>query len=329
MRDNRNMTIIQAIQDGLYTALAEDDRVLVFGEDVGQNGGVFRATDGLQDAFGPRRVFDTPLSESGIVGTAVGMAAAGLRPVVEIQFMGFIYPAFEQIISHAARVRTRTRGRHSASLVIRAPYGGGIRAPELHSDSSEAFFVHQPGLKVVAPSGPYDAKGLLLAAIDDPDPVVFLEPIRLYRAFKEEVPLGYYTVPIGKAKVVREGGDLAIFVWGAMVPRAMEAAEKAAREDGIETRVVDLRTLFPLDVATIVESVEKTGRAMIVHEAPRTAGVGAEVATLIQERAFYSLEAPVVRVTGLDVPFPLFSLEDLYLPGVARILSGIRRAVAA
>ncbi|WP_052300733.1 alpha-ketoacid dehydrogenase subunit beta [Kyrpidia tusciae] len=323
------MTIIQAIQDGLYTALAEDDRVLVFGEDVGQNGGVFRATDGLQDAFGPRRVFDTPLSESGIVGTAVGMAAAGLRPVVEIQFMGFIYPAFEQIISHAARVRTRTRGRHSASLVIRAPYGGGIRAPELHSDSSEAFFVHQPGLKVVAPSGPYDAKGLLLAAIDDPDPVVFLEPIRLYRAFKEEVPLGYYTVPIGKAKVVREGGDLAIFVWGAMVPRAMEAAEKAAREDGIETRVVDLRTLFPLDVATIVESVEKTGRAMIVHEAPRTAGVGAEVATLIQERAFYSLEAPVVRVTGLDVPFPLFSLEDLYLPGVARILSGIRRAVAA
>ncbi|MBE3553105.1 MAG: alpha-ketoacid dehydrogenase subunit beta, partial [Kyrpidia tusciae] len=258
-----------------------------------------------------------------------GMAAAGLKPVVEIQFMGFIYPAFEQIISHAARVRTRTRGRHSASLVIRAPYGGGIRAPELHSDSSEAFFVHQPGLKVVAPSGPYDAKGLLLAAIDDPDPVVFLEPIRLYRAFKEEVPLGYYTVPIGKAKVVREGGDLAIFVWGAMVPWAMEAAEKAAREDGIETRVVDLRTLFPLDVAKIVESVEKTGRAMIVHEAPRTAGVGAEVATLIQEKAFYSLEAPVVRVTGFDVPFPLFSLEDLYLPGVARILSGIRRAVAA
>ncbi|CAB3392360.1 pyruvate dehydrogenase (E1 beta subunit) [Kyrpidia spormannii] len=329
MRENRNMTIIQAIQDGLYTALAEDDRVLVFGEDVGQNGGVFRATDGLQDAFGPRRVFDTPLSESGIVGTAVGMAAAGLKPVVEIQFMGFIYPAFEQIVSHAARVRTRTRGRHPASLVIRAPYGGGIRAPELHSDSSEAFFVHQPGLKVVAPSGPYDAKGLLLAAIDDPDPVVFLEPIRLYRAFKEEVPLGHYTVPIGKAKVVREGGDLAMFVWGGMVPWAMEAAEKAARQDGIETRVVDLRTLFPLDVATIVESVEHTGRAIIVHEAPRTAGVGAEVATLIQERAFYSLEAPVVRVAGFDVPFPLFSLEDFYLPGVARILSGIRRAVAA
>jgi 2-oxoisovalerate dehydrogenase E1 component beta subunit len=267
-------------------------------------------------------VIDTPLAEAGIVGTSIGLAVNGFRPVAEIQFMGFIYPAFEQIVTHAARLRTRTQGVFPASLVIRAPYGGGIRAPELHCDSTESLFVHIPGLKVVVPSTPSDAKGLLLAAIKDPDPVIFLEPMRIYRSVKEEVPEGWFEVPLGKARRVREGDDLSVFAWGAMVP----IAEKAAREweqKGVSCDVIDLRTLYPLDEETIIESIKKTGRAVIVHEAPKTAGLGAELIALIQEHAFLYLEAPIARVTGYDAPVPMFALEDHFLPGVERVSQAI------
>lgn len=316
------MTIVQAICDGMRVALKTDPSVIVLGEDVGKNGGVFRATDGLWEEFGDERVIDTPLAEAGIVGTSIGLAVNGFRPVAEIQFMGFIYPAFEQIVTHAARLRTRTQGVFPASLVIRAPYGGGIRAPELHCDSTESLFVHIPGLKVVVPSTPSDAKGLLLAAIKDPDPVIFLEPMRIYRSVKEEVPEGWFEVPLGKARRVREGDDLSVFAWGAMVP----IAEKAAREweqKGVSCDVIDLRTLYPLDEETIIESIKKTGRAVIVHEAPKTAGLGAELIALIQEHAFLYLEAPIVRVTGYDAPVPMFALEDHFLPGVERVSQAI------
>ncbi|WP_282102534.1 alpha-ketoacid dehydrogenase subunit beta [Halovivax limisalsi] len=322
--ETESLTLVQAVQDGLATEMARDDDVLVMGEDVGKNGGVFRATDGLYEEFGEDRVIDTPLAESGIVGTAVGMAAYGMRPVAEMQFLGFIYPAFDQIVSHAARLRTRSRGRFECPLVVRAPYGGGIRAPEHHSESSEAFFAHQPGLKVVVPSTPYDTKGLLTSAIRDPDPVIFLEPKLIYRAFREDVPTGSYEVPIGEAAVRREGADISVFTWGAMTRPTIEAAEELDGE--IDVEVVDLRTLSPLDDETIVESFTKTGRAAVVHEAPKTGGLAGEITATLQEEALLYQEAPVERITGFDTPFPLYALEDYYLPEAERIADGIRNA---
>jgi pyruvate dehydrogenase E1 component beta subunit len=324
--ESQDLTLVQAVRDGLYGEMEREESVVVMGEDVGENGGVFRATQGLYEEFGEDRVIDTPLAESGIVGTAVGMAAYGLRPVAEIQFMGFIYPAFDQIVSHAARLRTRSRGRFNAPMVIRAPYGGGIRAPEHHSESTEAFFVHQPGLKVVVPSTPYDTKGLLASAIRDPDPVIFLEPKLIYRAFREEVPDETYTVPLGEAKVRREGADVSVFTWGAMTRPTMEAAEDLA-EEGIDCEVIDLRTLSPLDEETLVESFEKTGRAVVVHEAPKSGGLAGELIATLQEERLLFQEAPINRVTGFDVPFPLYALEDYYLPEAARIADGIRETV--
>jgi len=322
----QRLTLVQAVRDGLYGELDRDDDVLVMGEDVGENGGVFRATQGLFEEFGEDRVIDTPLAESGIVGTAVGMAAYGLKPVAEIQFMGFIYPAFDQIVSHAARLRTRSRGRFSCPLVVRAPYGGGIRAPEHHSESTEAFFVHQPGLKVVVPSTPADAKGLLASAIRDPDPVVFLEPKLIYRAFREAVPEETYTRPIGEAAVRREGSDVSVFTWGAMTRPSIEAAEDLA-EEGIDAEVIDLRTLSPLDEEALTESFRKTGRAVVVHEAPKTGGLAGEIIATLQEDVLVYQEAPIGRVTGFDVPFPLYALEDYYLPEAERIADGIRETV--
>jgi len=320
----QDLTLVQAVRDGLRDELARDEDVIVMGEDVGKNGGVFRATEGLWEEFGEDRVIDTPLAESGIVGTAIGMAAYGLRPVPEIQFMGFIYPGFDQIVSHAARLRTRSRGRYTCPLVVRAPYGGGIRAPEHHSESTEAFFAHQPGLKVVIPSTPHDTKGLLISAIRDPDPVIFLEPKQIYRAFREEVPDEPYEVPIGEAAVRREGADITAFTWGAMARPTLEAADNLAGE--IDVEVVDLRTINPMDTDTIVESFKKTGRGAIVHEAPKTGGFGAEITATLQEEALLYQEAPVSRVTGFDTPFPLYALEDYYLPEPARIADGIREA---
>ena len=319
------MTMVQAINDGLKTAMRADPRVVVLGEDVGRNGGVFRATEGLLEEFGERRAIDTPLAESGILGTAIGMAVYGLRPVPEIQFMGFLYPAFDQLASQAARVRFRSSGRFTCPLVLRTPYGGNVRSPELHSDTLEALCVHSAGLKVVTPADPYDAKGLLLAAIEDPDPVVFAEPLRLYRASREEVPEGHYTVPIGKAKVVREGTDVTLVAWGSLVPSALRAAEEAAGQ-GVSCEVIDLRTLSPVDAETIVQSVERTHRAVVCQEAPRSAGFASEIAATLSERAILSLEAPVVRVTGYDTPFPLPVVERSYVPSPARILAGIREA---
>ncbi|WP_336336056.1 alpha-ketoacid dehydrogenase subunit beta [Haloarcula brevis] len=322
----QSLTLVQAVRDGLYGEMARDEDVVVMGEDVGKNGGVFRATQGLHEEFGDDRVVDTPLAESGIVGTAVGMAAYGLRPVPEIQFSGFMYPAFDQLVSHAARLRTRSRGRYNCPLTLRAPYGGGIRAPEHHSESKEAFYVHEPGLKVVVPSTPRDTKGLLTAAIRDPDPVVFLEPKLIYRSFREDVPDESYTVELGEAKTRREGSDVSVFTWGAMTRPTLEAAEELAGE-GIDAEVVDLRTLSPMDTDAIVESFKKTGRAAVVHEAPKTGGLAGEIIATIQEEALLYQEAPITRVTGFDVPYPLYALEDYYLPEPARIKDGIREAV--
>ncbi|RLM50268.1 alpha-ketoacid dehydrogenase subunit beta [Halorubrum sp. Atlit-28R] len=326
MTDTQNLTLVQAIRDGLHTELREDDDVVVMGQDVGKNGGVFRATEGLYDEFGGDRVIDTPLAESGIVGTAVGMAAMGMRPVPEIQFSGFMYPGFDQVVSHMARFRTRSRGRFTLPMTLRAPYGGGIRAPEHHSESKEAFYAHEAGLKVVIPSTPYEAKGLLAASIRDPDPVVFLEPKLIYRAFREEVPEGPYTVPIGEAATRREGDDVAVFTYGAMTRPTLEAAETLG-EEGIECEVVDLRTVSPLDREAIVEAFEKTGRAVVVHEAPKTGGLAGEITAILQEEALLYQEAPIGRVTGFDVPYPLYALEDYYLPSAARIEDGILEAV--
>ena len=320
---SQNLTLVQAVRDGLKSEMERDDDVLVLGEDVGENGGVFRATEGLLDAFGEDRVIDTPLAESGIVGTAIGMAAYGFRPVPELQFSGFMYPAFDQIVSHAARLRTRSRGRFTCPMVVRAPYGGGIRAPEHHSESKETFYTHEPGLKVVVPSTPYDTKGLLAASIRDPDPVVFLEPKLIYRAFREDVPEESYTVELGEAAVRRDGDDLSVFTWGAMTRPTLEAAEAVA-EDGIDCEVVDLRTLSPMDTDAIVESFKKTGRAVVVHEAPKTGGLAGEITATIQEEALYYQEAPINRVTGFDVPYPLYALEDYYLPEDMRIEDAIR-----
>ncbi|WP_096394101.1 alpha-ketoacid dehydrogenase subunit beta [Halorubrum trapanicum] len=326
MTETQNLTLVQAVRDGLHTELREDDDVVVMGQDVGKNGGVFRATEGLFDEFGGDRVIDTPLAESGIVGTAVGMAAMGMRPVPEIQFSGFMYPGFDQIVSHMARFRTRSRGRFTLPMTLRAPYGGGIRAPEHHSESKEAFYAHEAGLKVVIPSTPYEAKGLLAASIRDPDPVIFLEPKLIYRAFREEVPEEPYTVPIGEAATRREGDDVAVFTYGAMTRPTLEAAETLG-EEGIECEVVDLRTISPLDREAIVEAFEKTGRAVVVHEAPKTGGLAGEITAILQEEALLYQEAPIGRVTGFDVPYPLYALEDYYLPSAARIEEGILEAV--
>ncbi|MFC6752900.1 alpha-ketoacid dehydrogenase subunit beta [Halorubrum tibetense] len=325
MSETQNLTLVQAVRDGLHTELARDDDVVVLGQDVGKNGGVFRATEGLYDEFGGDRVVDTPLAESGIIGCAVGMAAMGMRPVPEIQFSGFMYPGYDQIVSHMARFRTRTRSRFTLPMTLRAPYGGGIRAPEHHSESKEAFYAHEAGLKVVMPSTPYDTKGLLASAIRDPDPVVFLEPKLVYRAFREAVPDEPYTVPLGEAATRREGEDVAVFTYGAMARRTVEAAENLA-EDGIECEVVDLRTISPLDREAIVEAFERTGRAAVVHEAPKSGGLAAEITSIIQEEALLYQEAPVKRVAGFDVPYPLYALEDYYLPSVKRIEEGIREA---
>ncbi|MXV62730.1 alpha-ketoacid dehydrogenase subunit beta [Natronorubrum sp. JWXQ-INN-674] len=314
-----NLSLVEAVRDGLYTEMSTDERVVVLGEDVGKNGGVFRATDGLYEEFGAGRVVDTPLAESGIVGSAIGLSLSGMRPVAEMQFMGFIYPAFDQIVSHASRLRSRSKGKYSVPMVIRAPYGGGIRAPEHHSESKEAFFAHEPGLKVVCPSTPYDAKGLLIASIRDPDPVIFLEPKLIYRAFREDVPMESYEVPLADAAIRREGSDVTVYTWGAMTRPSLIAADNVAEEYGVDVEVVDLRTLSPLDVETIVDSFQKTGRAVIVHEAPKTAGLGAEVATTIQENAVLYQEAPIERVAGFDTPMPLHALEDYYLPQAVRI----------
>ncbi|ADQ69045.1 alpha-ketoacid dehydrogenase subunit beta [Halogeometricum borinquense] len=321
------LNLVEAICDGLYTEMSQSDDVVVMGEDVGKNGGVFRATNGLYEEFGEERVIDTPLAEAGIVGSAIGLALSGLRPVAEMQFMGFIYPAFDQIVSHAARLRSRSHGQYSVPMVVRAPYGGGIRAPEHHSESKEAFFVHEPGLKVVTPSTPHDAKGLLIASLRDPDPVIFLEPKLIYRAFKEKVPTGSYEVPLSEASIRREGSDISVYTWGAMTRPALIAADNLADERGVDVEVVDLRTLSPLDTETIVESFKKTGRAAVVHEAPKTGGLGAEISSTIQEEALLHQEAPIKRITGFDAPVPLHGVEDYYLPQAVRIQEGILETV--
>jgi 2-oxoisovalerate dehydrogenase E1 component beta subunit len=315
------LTLIQAVNDALKTAMRSDPAVLVFGEDVGRKGGVFLATEGLQQEFGTERCFDTPLSEDGIVGAAIGMAMNGLKPVAEIQFQDFIYPAFDQIVSEAAKLRYRSGGQYTAPLVIRTPYGGGIRGGLYHSQSGEAYFCHTPGLKVVVPSTPYDTKGLLLASIEDPDPVLFLEPKALYRSVKGEVPEEPYTVPLSSLREVRAGEHVTVFCYGAMVPVATRAAEQAAERD-IECRVVDLRTLLPLDEEGVLEAAKATGRVVVVHEAPRFCGFGAEISALVAERAIEYMEAPIARVTGFDTPFPN-TLEHHYLPDARRVLDAI------
>jgi len=311
------LNMVQAINLALREEMEQDDRVVVLGEDVGRDGGVFRVTEGLLERFGVERVIDTPLSESGIVGAAIGMAAYGLRPVAEIQFMGFIYSALDQLSAHAARLRTRSRGRFTCPLVVRTPYGAGIKAPEMHEESSEALFCHMPGIKVVAPSGPYTAKGLLLAALRDPDPVLFLEPTRLYRLIREEVPEGDYTIELGRAQQVRTGDDLTIIAWGSMLERVLKAAEAYSAD------VIDLLTLSPFDAETVLASVRKTGRAVIVHEAAQTGGLGAEISATINEDAIMNLRAPILRVTAPDVPVPLGKLIDHYLPTSERIRAAL------
>jgi 2-oxoisovalerate dehydrogenase E1 component beta subunit len=315
------LTLLQAVNDGLKTAMRRDPSVLVFGEDVGRKGGVFLATEGLAAEFGKERCFDTPLSEDGIVGTAIGMALNGLRPVPEIQFQDFIFPAFDQIVSEAAKFRYRSGGQYSVPMVIRTPYGGGIRGGLYHSQSGEAYFAHTPGLKVVIPSTPHDAKGLLLASIEDPDPVLFLEPKALYRSVKGDVPDGHFTVELSTLRTVREGSHVVVFCYGAMVPVAERAAAKAA-EQGIETAVVDLRTLLPLDEEGVLEWAKRTGRVVVLHEAPRFCGYGGEISALIAEHAIEYMEAPVVRVTGFDTPFPN-TLEHHYMPDERRVLDAI------
>lgn len=320
-------TLLEGIQDALRLEMAADERVILLGEDIGREGGVFRVTEGLQAKYGRERVIDTPIAEAGIVGMAAGMAIAGLRPVAEIQFMGFLFPAYDQIISHIGRMRNRTRGRFTCPLVIRMPYGGGIHPPEHHSESTEAILVHTPGIQVVVPATPYDAKGLLISAIRSPEPVIFLEPKRVYRALRQEIPDEQYTVPLGKARVVQEGSDVTLIAWGAMVHEVMQAAEQLSAE-GVCPEVIDLRTLSPMDVPAIIASVEKTGRAVVAHEAARTCGLGAEIVAQINEKALLSLEAPVERVTGFDTVFPLPQLERYYLLTPERIIEAVRRVLA-
>ncbi|HET6724575.1 MAG TPA: alpha-ketoacid dehydrogenase subunit beta [Gammaproteobacteria bacterium] len=320
------ITLIEAVTMAMAHELEHDDSVVVFGEDVGPNGGVFRATAGLQERFGKERVFDSPLAESMIAGLAVGMSAQGMKPVGEIQFSGFAYPAFDQLISHAARMRHRTRGRLHCPMVIRAPSGGGIHAPEHHSESMEAIYAHTPGLRVVMPSSPARAYGLLLASIRDPDPVVFLEPKRIYRLVKQEVPDNGEALPLDTCFVLREGDDVTMVTWGAMVHETLKAAEAMAKE-GVSCEVIDLATISPIDYETILESVEKTGRLVVVHEAPRSCGVGAEIAAEVAEKAVYSLLAPIQRVTGYDTVMPLFRREMDYLPSTARVVAAVKKTL--
>ena len=315
-------TMIEAIRECLTQEMQEDDRVVVIGEDVGVLGGVFRATDGLQAKFGKDRVVDMPLAEGVIVGSGIGLAISGLRPVIELQFLGFGHQAFHQIGQQVARLRYRSQGRHSLPLVIRSPFGGGVRTPELHSDAFEAFYTHTPGLKVVAPATAYDAKGLLAEAMASDDPVLFLEPLKGYRLTKDEVPDERYTVPLGKLRVAREGTHVTLITWSAAVNVAERAAEELA-EQGISVEVLDLRSLNPLDIKGISESVAKTGRVAILHEAPLTGGFGAELAATIQQECFYSLEAPIIRITSPDTPYPRGGVEDLYIPDVDRVVAEV------
>jgi len=317
------MNMVQAINLALKQEMEKDSSVILLGEDIGKDGGVFRVTEGLWQQFGDNRVIDTPLAESAIVGVSIGMAVMGLKPVAEIQFDGFSIPALDQLVNHASRIRNRSRGRFHVPMVLRFPYSGGIRALEHHSDSPETYFVHTPGLKVVVPATPYDAKGLLITAIRDPDPVVFMEPKRVYRAIKEEVPEEEYQIPLGKAKIMREGNDVTIISWGAMVKVVNDALEKTQRS----VELINLRTLVPLDIETIEDSVKKTGRVIVVHEAPKTAGFGAELISLINEKAFYHLESQPVRVTGYDTIMPLPKLETFYLPNETRILKAIEKVM--
>jgi pyruvate dehydrogenase E1 component beta subunit len=319
--------MVEAINLALQEEMERDHRVVLFGEDVGKEGGVFRVTDGLQKKFGSDRVIDTPLAETGIVSVALGMAVYGLRPIAEIQFDGFLYPCLDQINNHIGRMRNRSRGRFTCPLVIRFPYGGGIHAPEHHSDSPEAILAHIPGIKVVIPSTPYEAKGLLLSAIRDPDPVLFMEPKRIYRAIREEVPDGDYAVPLGKARLVQEGKDVTLIAWGAMVREAVNAAEKL-KEDKIGVEVIDLRTISPMDVDAIITSIRKTGRGVVVHEAPKTCGLGAEIIALINEKALLSLQAPIERVTGFDIPVPLMKSEHYNLPNPKRIILAVKKVIS-
>ena len=320
------LTLVQAITAALAHEMERDDRVVCLGEDVGLNGGVFRVTEGLQKKFGPDRVIDTPLAESGIMGTAIGLAMAGMRPIPEIQFEGLLGPAYDPLTNHAARYRTRTRGAITVPMVVRVPVGGGIHAPELHSDSPEAIYAHTPGLKVVMPSTPFDAKGLLLAAIRDPDPVVFFEPKRVYRSFREEVPDGDYEVPIGQAKVVSEGTDITVVSWGAPVHDCLKALDTLPED--VSAELIDLRTIYPYDADTVAASVEKTGRCVVVCEAPRTASMASEIATMIQERCFLHLKAPVQRVTGFDTVMPYYKLELQYIPDAPRIAEAVTQTLA-
>jgi len=314
------MTMVQALNLALRQEMEKDDRVVVLGEDVGVDGGVFRITDGLIDQFGDNRSFDTPLAESAIVGMSIGMAIYGLRPVCEIQFSGFSYHNFHQIENHASRYRWRSQGRYHVPMVLRAPYSGGVRALEHHSESRETYYAHTPGIKMVIPSGPRNARSLLISAIRDPDPVIFFEPKALYRAFREEVPEDEETLPIGKSQVVRQGSDLTMISYGAMMRPTLEAASELEKNDGVQAEVIDLLTISPLDDETFVRSVKKTGRAMVIHEAPRSFGPGAEIAARLVEKAFFYLEAPISRVTGFDIIIPLFSRENSYIPNVQRIL---------
>ena len=320
------LNIVQAVNQALKNELANDKTVVVYGEDVGVEGGVFRATVDLQKEFGVERVFDSPLAESAIVGTAIGMAINGLKPVVEMQFSGFAYPAFNQIITHMARMRNRSRGKYTVPMVIRTPYGGGIRALEHHSESTEALYAQIPGLTVVIPSTPYDAKGLLIAAIKSPNPVIFMEPKRIYRAFKQEIPEEAYEIPLGKAKIVQSGEDITIVTWGAMV-RDVQKAVELIKDKGISPEIIDLRTIAPMDREAIIESVKKTGRILVVHEAPKTLGVGAEIISIVNEKAFLYLEAPPTRLTGFDTTFPLPLGEKHYIPSPERIAKTIEDVV--
>lgn len=319
--------LVEAVNDALHVEMERDPTVLVMGEDVGRLGGVFRASAGLQDRFGPDRCIDTPLAEAGILGTAVGLCMAGWRPVCEMQYDAFSYPSLDQLINHVGRYRWRTRGKMSFPLVVRMPYGGGVRAPELHEDSPETYYVHTPGVKVAIPSTPADAKGLVAAAIRDPDPVVVLEPKLIYRSARAEVPEGEHVVPLGKARVAREGSDVTLVAYGAMVPLAERTADSLDREASCE--VLDLRTLKPLDEEALLASVAKTGRAVIVQEAPRVCGFAAEVAAVLAEKAIFDLRGPVVRVTGYDVPYPYWQIEDAYMPSVERVADAVRRVLSA
>lgn len=322
------MNMAKAINLALFEAMDRDDKVIVMGEDVGPDEGVFRITEGLYNKFGDKRVLDTPLAESGIMGTAIGMAIYGLRPVCEMQFSGFDYYAFHQLECHASRFRNRTRGRVTVPVVMRAPYGGGIRALEHHSESREAIYAHTPGLKVVIPSGPRNARALLHSAIQDPDPVIYYEPKAVYRLFKEEVPDTMETLPIGQAQVVRKGKDITLVSYGASLRATLEAAEMLEEEDGVQAEVIDLLTISPMDATLIIESVKKTGRAVVVHEGPRTCGLGAEVVARINEAALLYLEAPIKRVTGFDVPIPYFSKERFFLPDPERVLAASRETLS-